>query len=150
MKGPLTARAGGRVASPGFTLLEILVVLVVIAVLAALAYPSYVEHVVRGRIALATAALNDQRAEMEQYFLSKRTYAGAACPTGQAPLDFTLSCVLDTDSYTLVATGRGLSDGFVYTLDQHGQPRTTALPTRWGTLPTGGYGCWVARQGEVC
>lgn len=136
--------------APGFTLIEVMVVVVIIAILAAIGYPSYLDYTRRSHITAATEALGEARHALEQYFLSNRTYTGGPCGTGSAPPSFALSCSLTAATYTVTATGSGRASGFVYTMDHHGTPHTTGLPSNWGTVPSGGYACWVIRKGETC
>lgn len=135
----------------GLTLIELMVVLAALAIVTALAYPGYREHVLRSQLSDAIGALGDARAQLEQYFLDQRSYSGGPC-TSHSVGSFTLSCPTtpDASSYTLVATGSGLTAGFVYTLDQHGSQRTTGLPGAWGSVPTGGWRCWITRRGQTC
>lgn len=135
----------------GLTLIELMVALVVVAIVSALAYPSYREHVLRSQLSDAIGALGDARAQLEQYFLDQRSYSGGPC-SRRSVGSFTLNCPTtpDASSYTLVATGSGLAAGFVYTLDQHGSQRTTGLPGAWGSVPAGGWRCWITRRGETC
>jgi type IV pilus assembly protein PilE len=135
----------------GLTLIELMVVLAVVAIVSALAYPGYREHVLRSQLGDAVGALGESRVQMEQYFLDQRSYSGGSCASHSVG-SFTLNCPTTpgASSYTLVATGSGLAAGFVYTLDQHGSQRTTGLPSAWGSVPAGGWRCWITRRGETC
>lgn len=95
------------------------------------------------------------RIRMEQYFQDNRTYIGA-CVAGTAaslPVadSFTYTCTagdLTANTYTVVATGTGSMNGFVYTINQDGTRRTTGLPDdKWGSPPVD---CWVVRKGGGC
>lgn len=134
----------------GFTLTEVMVVVVIVAILAAIGYPSYLDYTRRSHATAATEGLAEARHALEQYFLSNRTYASGPCGTGATLQSFALSCSLTASTYTVTATGSGRANGFIYTIDHHGTPHTTSLPSNWGTVPTGGYGCWVTRKGETC
>lgn len=136
--------------SHGFTLTEVMVVVVIVAILAAIGYPSYLDYTRRSHATAATEGLGEARHALEQFFLSNRTYTGGPCGNGATLQSFTLSCTLSASSYTVTATGSGRANGFVYTMDHHGTPHTTSLPSDWGTVPSGGYGCWVMRKGETC
>lgn len=135
----------------GMTLIELTITLAILALVAALAYPSYREHVLRARLGDALGALGDGRAVLEQHYFNQRSYAGGPCPSGSVGL-FTLGCASTptASAYTLVATGTGLAAGFTYTLDQSGRQRTTTLPSGWGTVPSGGWPCWITRRGQSC
>lgn len=136
--------------SQGFTLTEVMVVVVIIAILAAIGYPSYLDYTRRSHATAATEGLGEARHALEQFFLSNRTYSGGPCGNGATLQSFALTCSLSASSYTVTATGSGRANGFVYTMDHHGTPHTTSLPTDWGTVPSGGHACWVVRKGETC
>jgi type IV pilus assembly protein PilE len=148
-RSPIASRT-----SRGFTLIELMIVVVIVGVLAAVAYPSFLDQIVRGRIATATNLLGDKRSAMEQWFLSNRTYVGGPCTTSTSVDGFAVVCSGTgnpaANSYTITATGSGLAGGLVYTLDHHGNQATTGIPSSWGTLPTGGYPCWLQRKGQTC
>lgn len=140
-----------RRAPGGFTLIEWMVVVTIVAILAVIAYPVYTQYLVRGDLAAAASELDARRSRMEQYFLSHRTYSDGPCSSGAPVNDFALTCSTSASTYTITATGSGVANGFVYTIDHHGTPATTGLPSRWGTLPsTGHYACWIRRPGETC
>lgn len=136
---------GLRMNSPGrqagFSLVELMIAVAIMAILASLTIPGYRDHVRRGAVEEGLAQLSSGRVALEQWFLDRRTYTGAPCPTGTAR--FTIDCNLGDSTYTLTATGNGNVEGFVYTLNEAGQRRTTASP--WGT-----GNCWVMRKGETC
>lgn len=152
MSGVVQARRRASGGAPrGFTLIEILTVVAIVGLLAAVAYPSYVQHLVRGHLAAAASELDARRATMEQYFLSNHTYADGPCASGATVERFTLTCSSTASAYTVTATGSGIAEGFVYTIDQHGTQRTTGLPSRWGSVPdAGSYPCWINRTGQTC
>ncbi len=144
---------GGRLpAGRGVTLLELMVVLAALGLLAAVVYPSYRSQLQRSRLGEGMNALADSRARMEQHFLNTRSYASGPCATSETVGAFTLVCgtAPTASAYTLRATGSGLANGFVYTLDEKGTQRTTGLPSSWGSVPAGGYPCWIHRQGDTC
>ncbi|WP_251972787.1 type IV pilin protein [Sphaerotilus microaerophilus] len=136
----------------GFTLMDMGIALAVIAILATVAIPSYRAHIQRSRLGEGVAALADRRALMEQYYLGNRTYVSGPCATSVTVGAFTLVCASTptANAYTITATGSGTAAGAVYTVDHHGDARTTGLPTGWGTPPTGGYPCWITRKGDTC
>jgi type IV pilus assembly protein PilE len=143
---PLRAGAGG------FTLLELAVGLGIVAVLAAAALPIFREQAQRSRLGEGVAALADARAAMERYYLNQRTYVGGPCGTSVTVGLFTVRCPSSptASAYTIRATGSGAAAGAIYTIDHHGDARTTALPSGWGSVPTGGYRCWITRKGDTC
>ena len=135
----------------GFTLIEVMVVVGIVAILAAIAYPAYSDYVIRSRLTDATNALSATRARMEQYYQDNRTYAAVGaftppCSTAQTAGQFAVSCLVapTATTYTITATGSGLTLGFVYTVDQDGTQRTTGVKSGWGTPP---YTCWITKKG---
>lgn len=125
----------------GFTLVEVLIAIVIVSILTAIAIPSYRDHVRRGDIEEATAALSTGRVAIEQYFLDRRTFVGAPCPPSTSR--FKIDCdPLGATTYTITATGSGGVDGFVYTVDER-NVRSTAGP--WGA-----GACWIDRKGHTC
>lgn len=144
--GPL--RPGGR----GFTLLELVLGLSLMAILAAVALPMYRAQAQRSRLGEGVAALADARAAMERYYLNQRTYVGGPCGSTVTVGLFTVVCpsTPTASAYTIRATGSGTAAGAVYTIDHHGDARTTALPSGWGSVPSGGYRCWITRKGDTC
>ncbi|OWW21746.1 type IV pilin protein [Noviherbaspirillum denitrificans] len=141
-----------RLASTGFTLIELMVAVAIVAILAAVALPSYSNYVMRGRIPQATNNLATMRVKLEQYFQDNRTYIGACAAGTVAPLptsdDFTYTCpTLTATTYTVQAAGTGKMSGFTYTIDQENTKTTTAVPAGWGTAP---IACWVTKKGGVC
>lgn len=149
MRSEPTSRAPGPPAGRGFTLVEMMIVTVVIGIIAAFAYPSYRQHVQRSQAVAATRALADARAAMEQFYLNGGSYVGGPCNTATTVESFTVKCVAapTISSYTISATGSGVTAGFVYTIDHHGRERSTALPADWGTTPAS---CWVLKPGRSC
>jgi type IV pilus assembly protein PilE len=136
----------------GFTLIELMVVVAIVAILTTVAYPSYQDYVTRGQLAEGTSTLADMRVRMEQYFQDNRTYVGAPIcttpPTAPTVRYFGFGCAPAATTYTLTATGgTGAVTGFVYTIDQTNQRRTTAVKTGWGSAPVN---CWVIRKGGGC
>ncbi|HMX09692.1 MAG TPA: type IV pilin protein [Burkholderiaceae bacterium] len=141
-----------RPGSGGFTLLELVVGLSIVAILAAVALPMYREQAQRSRLGEGVAALADARAAMERYYLNQRTYVGGPCGSTVTVGLFTLVCpsTPTATTYTIRATGSGTAAGVVYTIDHHGDARTTALPSGWGSVPSGGHRCWITRKGDTC
>ncbi len=62
------------VASPGFTLIEIIVVLAALAILAAIAYPSYLDSVRKAKRTESRAALFQLMQQQERYYTQHNTY----------------------------------------------------------------------------
>lgn len=141
-----------RSGSSGFTLLELVVGLSIVAILTAMALPTYREQAQRGRLGEGVAALADARAAMERYYLNQRSYVGGPCSSSVTVGLFTVRCpsTPTATTYTIRATGSGSAAGAIYTIDHHGDARTTALPTGWGSVPSGGYRCWITRKGDTC
>ena len=142
--------------SRGFNLIQLVIALAMVSILTAIAYPAYRDHLVRGKATEATAALAEGQHRMEQYFLGERTYVGGPCQTSQTVSSFTVACPSSgtgkpsTTGYVIFATGTGATSGLTYTIDQTGAQRTTAVPSGWPTVPTGGHACWLMRKNGAC
>lgn len=136
----LTRWGAAGTTSPGFTLVELLVAIAIVGILASIAVPSYQEHLRRGAMMDMTASLGTGRVAIEQFYLDNRTYVGGPCPA--ATRRFNVACEFAAGSYTVTATGTGLMDRFVLTLDETGA-QTTAGP--WGKAD-----CWLDRKGDTC
>ncbi len=134
-----------------------MITVAIVAILAAVAVPAYSGYIVRSRITDATNALSSLRARMEQYYQDNRTYKSVSgtivspCAASSTLGTFAIDCLsLEDTSYRLRATGSGMTTGFVYTVDHNGNRATTRLPPDWGTVPGGGYTCWITRKGGTC
>jgi type IV pilus assembly protein PilE len=155
-----------RAAAPperGFTLIEMLITVAVVAILAAVALPTYTDYITRSKIVEATSNLTDMRTRLEQYFLDSRQYPASciAPAVGPAPATkiylpasskyFTVTCVLTATTYTVTATGKATQamGGFVYTIDQGNNRKTTGLPSGWSGAGAGST-CWISRKNGDC
>ncbi|CAN7652278.1 prepilin-type N-terminal cleavage/methylation domain-containing protein [Variovorax paradoxus] len=128
-----------RMASMGFTLIEVMVTVAIVAILASIAYPSYTDYLRRGSVQEAVGNLSDYRAQMEQFYQDNRNYGtGTTCgiTLPSTTRNFTYSCAPGTppQTYTATATGRtGTSvAGFAYTIDQRNSQGTTCTNCAWG------------------
>ena len=133
----------------GFTLIEIMIVVVIIGLLAAIAIPGYMEYTIRARVPQATSALGMSHTKVEQSFQDNREYATGCEAVNVTTEDFDIACEPDGggDLYTITATGRGVMAGFVYTIDQNGVRKTTAVGRDgWNTSDT----CWISSKGQTC
>ena len=149
---PASPRPSPRSTARGFTLIELMVAVALVAILAAAAVPNYREHVLRSQITDATQALADARAAMEQHYLNQRAYTGGPCATARTVGTFSIACTTapTAETYTVTATGSQTTAGFTFAVDHHGTQRTLALPSSWGSVPSGGYPCWIGRKGQTC
>jgi type IV pilus assembly protein PilE len=147
----------------GFTLIEVLITVAVVAILAAVALPNYTDYVTRSKLVEATSSLTDMRVRLEQYFLDSRQYptscvapAAGPAPAGEIYLPasskyFTVTCALAATTYTVTATGNAAQamGGFVYTVDQANNRKTTSLPSGWSGAGASST-CWISRKNGDC
>jgi len=146
----------------GFTLIEVLITVAVVAILAAVALPSYTDYVTRSKLVDATTSLSDLRVRLEQQFLDARQYptscialAAGPAPAGKIYLPaskyFTVTCALTATTYTITATGNAAQNmaGFVYTVDQNNNRKTTGLPSGWSGAGASST-CWINRKNGDC
>ena len=132
----------------GFTLAELLIVMAIIGILTAVALPAYQDHVMRGKLIQATAALTDARLKYEQYYQDhNNSYLGAdatRCPAPTAYFAFGCPAPIG-DTYVITAIGTGDMVGFTYSINESNVRSTQA--TLWGN--TSGT-CWITKKGENC
>jgi type IV pilus assembly protein PilE len=140
----------------GFSLIELLAVVAIIGILTAVAVPAYGGYVTRSRLVEAFSGLGTAQTGLENYWNDKHTYVGfdtvdASNPRRLPPDSTNFTYSLDSNAsdsaYTVIATGRGPTAGFTYTIDQNGARATTAAPSGYGTIPAS---CWVDRKGGQC
>ena len=148
----------------GFTLIEALITVAVIAILSAVALPNYTDYITRSKIIEATTNLSDMRTRLEQYFLDSRQYPRSCiCPGGgarsrgedlsagqRASISRSLARLTAT-TYTVTATGNASQGmgGFVYTVDQSNNRKTTSLPSGWSGAGASST-CWINRKSGDC
>ena len=147
----------------GFTLIEMMITVAVISILAGVALPSYTDYITRSKIVEATTSLTDMRTRLEQYFLDSRQYPGSciASAAGPAPAGkiylpasskyFTVTCALTATTFTVTASGnagQGMG-GFVYTVDQSNNQKTTSLPSGWAGAGASST-CWINKKIGDC
>ncbi len=126
----------------GFSLIELMIVVAIIGVLSAIAVPAYQDYVKRGHITEATSTISEIRTRAEQWFADRRTYVGFSCTPTQVPAKFTVTCASDANTYTLTATGTGLMDGYLYSINE-----TNAKSS---TTPNSSGACWITKNGGSC
>jgi type IV pilus assembly protein PilE len=134
----------------GFTLIELMITVAIVGILMAVAIPAYSNYVLRARTTESFSVMGGFQPAAEQFWANNRTYE-ALPPPGNTP-NFDYSTVnLTASSYTLKATGKDKMLGLIYTIDQNGTRKTTAVPstppfTGWVTNDT----CWTDRKGGLC
>ena len=70
----MTTRLRVSSASPGFTLIELMITVAIVGILAAVAYPSYLEQVAKGRRTEAKAILLQANQWMERFYAENYRY----------------------------------------------------------------------------
>lgn len=153
MHQPLRAARAGSPAfrANGFTLIEVMIVVAIVGILATIAVPSYQSYLRRGQLQDAFSQMSAYQLRMEQSYQDNRHYrdpgnadeCARAVPTTSY---FTFSCATPTaQTYTLTATGKSgtLADGYVYTINQAGDRRTTKYA---GSAPSPAATCWLYRS----
>jgi type IV pilus assembly protein PilE len=140
----------------GFTLIELMVVVAIVSILSAVAYPSYADFVRRAVLLEASEMLTASKMSMDQFYLSKRSFATASATGGpcvsKSGKSFTVACTWSASKpldYTLTATGKTgtRAAGFTYTIDQT-NTRTMASSVGGGWPATAN--CWLFKRGGVC
>lgn len=130
----------------GFTLIELLVVMTILGILSAIAIPAYSKYVLRTRLGEAFTALAGMQPVAEQYWADHRSFADFdGVPADSAYFTYSLTDA-SASAYTVTATGRGATNGFVFTIDQGGRRATTGVPEGWTTNAN----CWVDREEGTC
>jgi type IV pilus assembly protein PilE len=133
----------------GYTLVEVMVAVGIVAIISAVAMPAYSGYVKRGRLTEAFTGLGAGQTAAEQFWANNRTYSGfdsaASFPKAGSNFTFALS-EASASGYTLTATGKDMLNGFVYTIDQNGNRKTSGVPQGW----TGNENCWVGREDGKC
>lgn len=147
----------------GFTLVEALITVAIVSILASIALPAYTDYITRSKLVEATTSLSDMRVRLEQFYHDTRQYpasciapAAGPAPAGQIYLPsaskyFAITCALTATTYTVTATGNAAQNlsGFVYTIDQGNNRKTTSLPSGWSGAGASST-CWINRKNGDC
>ncbi len=133
-----------RVASRGFTFVELLFVMAIVAILASVAYPAYTSQVNRAHRAQARAVLLEAAQFMERYYAANNSYANAELPArlstsppgAQAnAARYTLAVTASATAFTLTAVPGRADDCGTLGLTHTGQRSSSG-----GSL--GSAECW--------
>ena len=98
----------------GFSLIEIMVVVVIMGIIASIALPAYNEHLRTSRRAAGAACITQAAQQMERFYTTSLTYAGApapACDPDTAQYYAGAVATPDARSYTITATPQGRQAG---------------------------------------
>ncbi|MDD5057250.1 MAG: prepilin-type N-terminal cleavage/methylation domain-containing protein [Sideroxydans sp.] len=129
----------------GFTLIELVLAVAILGILTAIAMPTYSDYVIRGKLPEGPATLANSRIQIEQHFQDKNgSYIGWTCPSDT--LNFTYSCAIAKDTYTITATGKGTVADFSYSINVLNEKKTLSLKAGWGTPGS----CWITSKGGTC
>jgi len=130
----------------GFTLIELMITVAIIGILSAIAVPTYGSYVLRTRLTDAYSGLAGVQPALEQHWSNTNSYSGFAnLPANSDNFTYKLESATDS-AYTISATGKNATSGFVFTIDQNGQRATTSVPTGWATSTK----CWVRDKSGQC
>jgi type IV pilus assembly protein PilE len=137
----------------GFSLIELMVVVAIVGILTAIAIPAYGGYVMRSRLVEAFSGLGAAQTSAEDYWSNGHTYVGfetsspSRLPPDSTNFTFSVDTSVTSDSaYTIIATGHGPVDQFVFTIDQNGTRATRSAPAGYGTSTS----CWIDRKGSQC
>lgn len=130
----------------GFTLIELMITVAIIGILSAIAVPAYGSYVLRARLTDAYSALAGVQPALEQHWSNTNSYSGfTGLPASTDDFTYALASASDT-AYSITATGKNATLGFVFTIDQNGRRATTGVPSGW----TANASCWVRDKDGKC
>jgi len=124
----------------GFTLIELMIALAIIAILAMIALPSYQLYVMKSNRALAQGCMLEFAQDMERYYTTNMTYAGATIAN--------TSCASEVSGRYAFSGGTPTATTFTITatpqLPQQNQDScgTMTLNQAGVKTTTGTVGCW--------
>lgn len=130
----------------GFTLIELMITIAIVGILSAIAIPNYGSYVLRTRLTDAYSGLAGVQPAAEQHWANTNSYAGfTVLPANTENFTFAVANASES-AYSITATGKNATLGFVFTIDHNGQRATTGVPSGW----TASASCWVRDKGGKC
>ncbi len=138
-----------QAASPGFTLIELMITVAIIAILAAIAMPSYQDYIRKGRRADAQSFMQEVVARQQHFLLDRRAYGtGITGATAVGELGMTIPTNVSGFYTVTMATNNGAAPpSFVVTAAPTGNQAyekcgTLTIDQRGVKTASGSGTCW--------